>query len=226
MTYTYAPSNSNRFATNLMADKQKNRLTWDSSSGQEVLILQTPFGVNGGSSAKELCGEDRSVIECVCQKLETMTLEQNDYTEIFPGVWARFVTAADKVRLGCPMHGEACTYSVYACDRDGEACLVYAQKDQAMISPFCNVPMEIYIEAEEDTVTKRSLFSRIEVPTGFYKICFPDNLLDGFTERTLWMYVDDVKLPVTREMVETGTVYVQTDVCPTFESDNRGHSIR
>lgn len=226
MLYTYAPGRPDRFATNLLSDRQRNRLTWDSSGGQEVLILQTPFGYNGGSSAGELCGEDGSIIECVCRRLCSMTPEAQAYTEVFPGVWVRFVTPAERARHGCPMHGEACVYSVYACDRDGDRCVVYAPGQQAMISPFCSVPMEIHIEAEADAETRRVLFSKIERPTGFYKVRFPDSLLDGFAERTLWMRVNGVELPVTRRMVETGTVYVKTDSRPTFRSDNKGHSIR
>ena len=225
MTYTYAPNNPGRFATNLLADRQKNRLTWDSSGGQEALILQTPFGFNGGSSASELCGMDGSIIECVCQKLGSMTPEDGAYTEVFPGVWARFVTPVEKVRFGCPMHGAACSYSVYACDRLGEECLVYAPRDGVMISPFCDVPLEIHIEAEPDAVRRGfGPFSRT-VATGFYKIRFPANLVDGFAEGTLWMNVDGTELPVTREMAETGTVYVRTNSRPTFRSDNRGHRL-
>ena len=91
MIYKYSPNNPARFATNLRRDKTTKNLMWDNANGQDVLIVQTPFG----SSAVDY-------IEEICHLLPNVTLLPEKYTEELTGVWIKFVTAADKARnRGC-----------------------------------------------------------------------------------------------------------------------------
>ena len=227
MEYLYAPYNPEQYATNLLTDQSRSRLKWENSNGQEVLILQTPFGCNGCSDAKPLLDKDGTVIEAVCRALGEMELNENDFNEVFPGVWVRFVTAAAKARLqGCPLHGEASTYSVFACSRKEDVCTVYAPQIQAMISPFCDVPLEASIEICRDTYSVRRMFRTVEQETGFFRITFPEELAQGFVDGTIQLCIGDTRIPITQKAIETGTVYVKTEVKPELQSSNKGLKLK
>ena len=55
MIYKYSPNNPARFATNLRLDKTTKNLMWDNANGQDVLIVQTPFGSSAIDYIEEIC---------------------------------------------------------------------------------------------------------------------------------------------------------------------------
>lgn len=212
MRYQYCPNDPTRYATNLRREQGTNNLTWDNARGQDVLIVQTPFG-----SAAE------GVIEELCGIMERTQLQTDRYNEIRPGIWVRFVTAADKARLsGCPINTEACTYAVFACSTLGDVCSIYApQRNQAMISAYCNIPMRIHVDVREETRTE-GFFKKKIVRTGYYILSFPQDLAAGYQNGDLLCRVGGLDIPVTRQMLEQGCAFVRTDLRPDILSGNKG----
>lgn len=211
MQYQYCPNNPEQYATNLRREQGTRNLKWDNARGQDVLIVQTTFG----SSAE-------TIIEELCVLMESAALSNEKYTELKPCVWVRFVSAADKARMGgCPINNEASTYTVFACSVEGNICKIYAPQNQAMISPHCNVPMDIHVEVMPHTLTK-GLFKKTEVHTGYYRMVFPREVAGGYNSGDLYYHVDGMKVPVTRQMIEQETVYIKTSQRPELVSRNKG----
>lgn len=215
MEYRYHAYDPNHFATNLRYNRGMAALMWDSARGQDALIVQTPFKHSAALIMEELC-----------RKMSGMSIRKDEFTEVLPDVWVRFMSAADKTRLGgCPIHSEASTYTVFACIHEDDGCVVYAQPEQRqmMISDSCNIPMEIRISIAMHTIVRGIGPWRREMPTGYYMMSFPDGLADKFRDGDLYYKVgDSFEIPVTRRMVEQGTVYVKTDCAPSMVSRTPG----
>ena len=211
MTYNYSPNNPSRFATNLRRDKTTKNLMWDNANGQDVLIVQTPFG----SSAIDY-------IEEICHLLPSVTLIPDKYTEVLTGVWIKFVTAADKARnRGCCLNGEASTYTVFSCFTDNDVCEIYQPQNQAMISAFCDIPFDLHVAIKSITRTE-GFFRKREIETGFFGISFPLSFCNGYIDGDLSYKINDFEIPVTRQMLEQGTVYVYSEIRPVMISHNKG----
>ena len=211
MQYQYCPNDPERFATNLRREHGTRNLKWDNARGQDVLLVQTPFG----SSAVE-------IIEDLCQRMAKTTLPPDKYTELMPGVWVRFVTAAYKARMGgCPIHMEACTYTVFSCYTEADICSIFAPQNQAMISAYCNIPMEIHVTVAQQTRVE-GLFRKRTVSTGYYTMAFPKGFDSGYKDGDLVYRIKDFSVPITKMMLEQGTVYIKTDIKPEVVSKNKG----
>ena len=211
MRYQYCPNDPQRYATNLRREQGTRNLKWDNARGQDVLLVQTPFEVSAESMMEELC-----------QVMEKAVLVPDQYTEIQPGVWVRFVTAADKARMGgCPINAEACTYAVFSCCTEEEVCSIFAPQNQAMISAYCNIPMEVHVSVAEQTRVE-GLFKKRTVSTGFYTISFPQGFDAGYKDGDLFYRIREFEIPITKKMLERGTVYIRTDIRPEVVSKNKG----
>lgn len=212
MRYQYCPNDPIRYATNLRREQGTRSLTWDNARGQDALIVQTPFECSA-----------ESVIEELCAIMERTVLKTDAYTEVKPGVWVRFVTAADKARMnGCPINTEASTYSVFSCFTESGVCSIYApQRNQAMISAYCSIPMQIHVDVRELTRTE-GLFKKKVVRTGYYTISFPNNLAGEYRDRDLFLRMGELEIPVTRQMLEQGQAYVKANLRPDIISKNKG----
>lgn len=214
MRYQYCPNNPERYATNLRRDKGAGNLKWNSARGQDVLLVQVPFGWN----AEEIIGE-------LCQAMEEENPPANRYVEALPGVWVRFVTAAENARMnGCPIHTEASTYYIFSCFVERDVCSIYAPpQNQAMISASYNVPMKIHVDVQMQTQMRRTaIFHREEVFTGYYILTFPRDLAGSYRDGDLCCKVENMELPVTRQMLEQGVVYIKTEQKPDIYSRNKG----
>lgn len=215
MRYVYCPNDPSRFATNLRRDQSKPNLMWDNARGQDVLIIQTPFQQNAVS-----------VIEELCKAMSKVTIHPEKYTEVCPGVWVRFVTAADKARMGgCPIHNEASTYTVFSCVTEGDICSIFAPQNQAMISAYCDIPMQIHVTISEETKTEGWLKKKV-VSTGYYTLSFPTGMANGFKDGDLAYKVRNITIPVTKKMLQQGTVYIKTDSRPEIISKNKGLKLK
>lgn len=212
MRYEYCPNDPIHFATNLRREQGTRSLTWDNARGQDVLIVQTPFDVSGEDEIRDLC-----------RLMEKAQLQKDKYTEVKPRVWVRFVTAADKARLGgCPINTEASTYTVFACRTEGGLCSIYApQRNQVMISASCSIPMQVHVGVQEE---KRSegLFRKKVVPTGYYILDFPQELANGYRDGDVYFSAGGMDIPVTRQMLAQGRAYVRTPSRPEIRSRNGG----
>ena len=194
MIYKYSPNNPARFATNLRLDKTTKNLMWDNANGQDVLIVQTPFG----SSAIDY-------IEEICHLLPNATL-----------------LPEDKARnRGCCLNGEASTYTVFSCFTDKDVCEIYQPQNQAMISAFCDIPLDLHVEIETIMRTE-GFFRKREIETGFFRISFPPSFSNGYIDGDLSYQINNFEIPVTRQMLEQGTIYVYSEVRPVMISHNKG----
>lgn len=213
MRYQYCPNNPDRYATNLLREQGTRNLTWESARGQDVLLVQTPFEQRADGLMEELC-----------RLMEQFPPLPGKYTEIKPGVWVRFVTAADKARMnGCPINTEASTYSIFSCFTQEDVCSIYAQQEnQAMISAYCSIPMQIHVDMWEQERTEGVLFKKRVVKTGYYIISFPQEFAAGYRDGDLACRVGELDIPVTKQMLEQGYVYLWTDRKPEIYSVNRG----
>lgn len=209
MIYQYLSSDSVHFATALRLQSAARTLMWDNAKGQSSLLVQTPFGQSAQEQMTDIC----SALE------ERFHDLPEQFTEVRPGIWLRLVTAADKVRNGgCPLHGEASTYTVFACDVLEDVCRIYApQQSNALISPSCDVPLEIHLTITELTAEEGPFFRRREVFTGFYQVDFPTGVAANCADGDILCRLGDLTIPVTRQMLEWGSVYYETDTAPVFE---------
>ena len=211
MRYIYCPNDPSRFATNLRRDQSKPNLMWDNARGQDVLIIQTPFQHKAVS-----------IIEELCKAMGEVTINPEKYTEVYPGVWVRFVTAVEKARMGgCPIHNEASTYTVFSCATEDDVCSIFAPQNQAMISAYCDIPMQIHVNVSEETKSE-GWFKKKIVSTGYYMLSFPAEIANGFKDGDLAYKVRNITIPVTRKMLQQGTVYIKSDSRPEIISKNKG----
>lgn len=214
MDYRYLPYNPNRYATNLR--RSQNRLDWDCAGGQEVLIVQTPFGRRG-----------KEYIEDICLRLsnDNTLLMQDGYTEISPGVCIKFVTAAQRAQNnGCLLNGEASTYTVFSCYRDIEKgiCEVYTPQDNPMISPSCDIPLDISIQVVKIRKIVKKFFSQHEEDTGFWKISFQRGFANAYIDNDLVYKVENFEIPVNKRMLEEGDIYIYSNSQPLIYTKNPG----
>lgn len=211
MRYECCPNDPDHFATALRRDVHTRKLTWDNAQGQDVIIVQTAFGVSASA-----------ILDEICEALNRNERPLTDYVEVMDKTWVRYVTAADKARnSGCHLNGEASTYTVFSCQKEGDLCKIYRPKNQAMISQSCSIPLEI--QATVQKVTRlEGLLRRREVDTGFYMISFPSTLAEKYFNGSLYYRVNGLEIPVTRQMVKQGSIFIKTTVKPELLPTNKG----
>ena len=218
MRYEYLPNDPQHFATNLRQDFQSKNLIWDNARGKDVLIVQTTFGVSAVEKMEELCSV-----------LENTLVNKEKFTEIATGVWLRIVTASEKAKQnGCPLNGEASTYTVFGVmeDSDNNICKIFAPQNQAMITACCDVPLDIHVEISQQTREEGFLFAKKTVTTGFYSISFIDQIGAGYVDGDLCCEINKFQVPLTRKMLENRVVYVKSTVKPQIVSLNKGMQLK
>ena len=211
MQYEYHNFNPERYATALRYDSKVKRLVWDCAGGQDVLIIQTPYGVNPVDE-----------IQKICEKLTTIQLDRSEFRMIYEGVWGRIVTAADRVlQQGCPLNGEASTYTVFSYEIEDDHFKIFAPQNQAMITSSCDIPIEIQITVK-CTTRQEGFIHKRQVPTGFYSIVFPTHISRNYMDGDIYYMVQNMQIPITKKMLENQTIYIKTNEKPVVKSRNRG----
>ncbi len=211
MKYEYTPNDPKRFSTNLRYDLKTKNLIWDNASGQNVIIVQTPFGESAVSRIEE-----------ICVALEKVMVYPNKYIEVLSNIWVRFVTIQDKAKNnGCPLNGEASTYTVFSYEIKGNITAIFAPKSQAMISSSCDIPLELH--AEINRIKKqKGFFLKHEIDTGFYSITFSSDISSSYIDGSIQYMINDFMIPITKLMLMQGTIYIKTEVRPVLISNNIG----
>ncbi len=211
MRYIYLPTNPEHYATGLRRDAERGTLRWDNANGQDTLLIQTPFGKKASD-----------YMESLCREMPEFQIREDQYVEVLDRVWVRYISAATKAKSnGCPLNGEACTYTVFACDTYGDECRIYAPQQAAMISPSCDIPIQVKARVSELKRTE-GLFRKREVPTGLFRIQLetdadPERIGDGMQYST-----GGLSIPITARMCEQGTFYIKSNEKPTVQSLNPG----
>ena len=215
MKYQYVPYESRCYATMLRREASTRNLMWDNTKGQTVLILQCPYGDSPFEKMEE-----------VCRKLETRELEQEKFTEILPGVWGRMVTAVQKSRgKGCPLRGEASTSAVFCCENKEDVCYIHAPQSEKKAR--LDIPAEMNIHIEEETVAvkvRKGLFKTVtEIqPKGFFRVDFSQESVAGYNDGDLVYRTGNLEMPITRQMIENGSIFFKTDKKPDIHTENQG----
>ena len=217
MQYTFCPADPVWYATDLRLDTKRGMLQWTGGRGQDALLLRTPYGV-----------DPEAMMDTLLAALAGTDLREGRFTELLPprgtasgggdrasglppGTAARLVGALEKAKHnGCPLDGEARTYTVFACRTDGASRFLYGHQRGEISSPRCDVPLRLRVEVE--AVKQRGLFARREA--GYYRISFPPDCPEGCQDGDLEYQVDNFAVPVTRRMIAAGAVYVRTDLRP------------
>lgn len=216
MKYQCCPHDPEQFATNLRRDSYTRNLTWDSAKGQGVLIVQVRFGEEENLTTEELC-----------EILNTTGYLLHDEFEDLPGgISVCFVSAVDKARnSGCRMNGEACSYMVFSILPAGAVCKVFCPPDnQTMIKSYVRIPLQISVQIQEETVL-RGMFKKKEEKTGFFILSFPVDLAAVYMDGSLTYRVGDLEIPITKEMIKMGTVFVLSPEWPQLSVKNPGLSL-
>ncbi|MBQ9347832.1 MAG: hypothetical protein IJT94_10950 [Oscillibacter sp.] len=235
MQYTFCPADPVWYATDLRLDVRRGMLQWTGGRGQDALLLRTPYGV-----------DPDAMMDNLCAALARTDLREGRFTELLPtrgtgsgtasggspgpgrgsggaelpsGTAARLVGALEKAKHnGCPLDGEARTYTVFACRTEGERRFLYGHQRGEISSPRCDVPLRLKVKVE--AVKPRGLFVRRDA--GYYRISFPPDCPEGCQDGDLEYWVDDFAVPVTRRMIAAGAVYVRTDLRPRMVSRAAG----
>lgn len=205
-------SSSERYATNLRRDAKTKNLIWDSSRGQDVLIVQTVFG-------KRL---DELLINALCTGIERIGKLTSAFIEVSPELFVCYISAAERVKNnGCPISAEARSYTVVGCELADNELTVYSPYDQAMLHSYVDIPMVLDVSIVMEKA-KRGWFRRALAPTGFYSISFPRTMANNVADGSICIEVQGLEMPVTQEMVKQGKVYIETDEAPRVVSRNKG----
>ncbi len=216
MKYICNPYNQQFFATALRKNTNTEGLTWENANGQDVIIIQSAFGVGATEKLPE-----------ICEALSKNNIPLTDYVEIMSGYWALYVSSADKARNnGCRLHGEACTYTVFGCQTVGDVCNVFAPQENAVYHESFNVPLEIHATIKKEEIKRWWwIFTRTLWDTGFYSITFSGGLAASYLDESLVYRINGFEFPVTREMLLQGTVYIKSAIRPELLPKNNGISI-
>lgn len=213
MEYRYVPYEQSHYATNMRYDARTNNVIWDAPSGQDALIVQTPFGKSAEARMKD-----------ICKSLANMPGLPVRYTELSGcgGVRVLAVSAAERARdRGCPLNGGASTYTVFSYTIKDDICSIYQPLDQGAISAHCDIPLYIQIDIKKDVRTE-GIFKKRTIETDFFILSFPPDISSGYTDGDLQYCVGDLVIPVTRQMVEHGEIYVKSKQKPEIISQNSG----
>ncbi len=213
MQYTYKEQNDTQcHATNLRQDQHTKRLIWEVSQASDSLIIQSEYAVDIEPKLPEIC---RSMTE--------LGVEETGFKEIMRGVRVRFVSAADKARIGgCDISSQASRYTVCLCIRDAEGYTVYSPNNTVMLKAYCDIPMDIHIDISKEMRVEGMLFMKKEVFSGFYSLNFPPNMGDGYIDGDLYYEYGKLCIPVTANMIKEGKVYIKTETKPMIQSRNKG----
>lgn len=224
MRYTYAPADPVWYATDLRLDTERGVLRWTGGRGQDALLVRTPYGTDPEERMEELCAA-----------LSRTELREGRFTELspvgtdgsggygargpFPAA-ARLVSPLEKARNGgCPPEAGACTYTVFACQTEGDARRLYGHQRGEISSPRCGVPLRVQASVEE-AAARRGLFALGNRDGIYWRLSFhcPPGCGDGDLEYA----ADGFAVPVTRRMLDAGTVYVRSKARPRIVSRRPG----
>jgi hypothetical protein len=211
-------NDAEKYATNLRFNEQTKNLIWDSAPGQDVVIVQTPYG-----------DSVNSILEDLSSAVENMDSLPGRYSEVINGVWICFVSAKDKVHdNGCKINGEGSTYTVLSCSKRGDELSLYKPSTKGMISPSVDIPRKIHIQVNKESTQKPSgIFGRIlkgkeNSQSCFYSICFPEKMDEGYKEGEMSYTIGNTEIPITKAMVMQRVVYVRSEELPKIKTANKG----
>lgn len=208
MRFEYAPYDGVFYATNLHRDSRTRKLAWEHPAGMETLVVQTPFG----TPAMGLLDPDEygsSALVSACNQNEPVV---GSYTEVMEGVYARIVPATEIG--GCPLNGEACTYTVFALQRLGDTYKVFESRTKGMIRAWQDIPIEIHVQLQKVTRVQ-GRFRKQTVDTGFWRMSFSRSGGESYTTGDLYYRVGNIEVPLTQDAIDYAVghdgIYVKTD---------------
>lgn len=221
MKVEYCPYDSGRFAIGLHSVDGGSRLEWASAAGQDVIMVRMPFGQLPDERMAELC-----------ESLAAVELIRNQYVTVCPDISVRLITAADRAREGgCLVAVRPASYAVYSCQCSGGTVQkIFAPQMNAMNRHYCHVAMETTVVVEQlmEENKLRTLIRKPSLtPTPYYMLHLPKDIVDSYHDGDMLYTVDGLEIPITREMLKQGIVYVMTyDRRPQVKSNNPGLTLK
>ncbi len=210
-----------RYATHVRGSRSGQQLVWESSPGQDVLVVQTPYERDAVDDIQEIVAG-----------MEGMALPVDCYVEVpvKPGTWVRYVPSTSYARNdGCPLRTKACTYTVFCCQVEGDTCVVYSQQmTNTGNLPYRRIRLEVDVQVRKLTRTVGPFWNRREEDTGYYQITLPKDRMNDVCDGDVYYTVagaKDIEIPLTRAMFKQGYVYVQTFDMPVVATRNDGLQI-
>ena len=182
------------------------------------MVVQTPYGIRANT-----------ILDKLIEELNRCELVPETYTRVMPSVFVRMFDARGLMR-GCPLNGEACTYTVLACKYvDQQTCEVCMpnQSSGAMMQYWCDIPLSLRVAVSAQRRNAGfGFFSRVE-NTGFYQIEFgyANSFLDSYSDGDVYYEVGPTSIPVTQGAIKQRVIYVKSDTCPKVFSANRGINV-
>lgn len=212
------------FATHVRLNGRADKLIWESSVGQDVLVVQTRYNSNALDK-----------MDKVCSAMNGMRLPEERFAEVasLPETWVRYVSYSAYMRDdGCMLHDKACSYTVFCCEIQDDVCMVYTQDaGNAGNLPYCNIRLDILVQVHKFAqpkgiadIIKRFLGTR-EIEANYHQIMLPREQASSVGDGDLYYTVScakDLEIPITRQMFQNGTVYVKSYDEPQVASHNNG----
>lgn len=213
MRYEYVPADGVHFATGIRRDEKRNVLDWSCAKGQENLVVQTAYNVMA-----------TDIIEELLVTLSGAVPVPHEYVEAVPGVYVRMFHARDLVN-GCPLHGKACMYTVFATETDESVgvCRVFAPSGEVRPS-WVRVPSDLGVAVEQLMHTVG--FFKREEPTGYYRVRFDNSLSGSYVDGDLRCRVGAANIPLTGRAIRQREVFIRSDVPPEIVPRNASVGVR
>ena len=239
MKYQYCKEIPEKIAKNLQYRSEDKKLTWSNVNGQDVLIVQTPYGsIPFGEKAQ---GKIR--METICEELNK---DENftDFPECFleikklPGVWLKFTTPNERMPMGgCKINQEASTYTVFSYKVENGVCYIYETKEQPMNNPYIHIKTDIRLKIvkqmrQVETKTGFLGMKRVteRIPSGFYKIQVEKYSRNAYHDGDLYYEVNGIdgkiiEIPVIGSVLQNEEFFIKTEQKPVFKSKNESIKI-
>lgn len=203
------PESQKMYATHLRTNAKADRLIWNASPDQDVLVVQTKYNSNALEE-----------IETICEEMNAIELPTDRFTCItgLPNTWVRYVSSSDYTRdNGCMLNDKACSYTIFCTALKGDQCIVYYQDaGRAGNLPYRNIRLEIPIHVHKVTQTV-GFFRKVEVDTGFYQITLPREYEPNVGDGDVYYIVPSnvhLEIPITKKMFKNGVVFIRTNEKP------------
>ena len=91
-----------------------------------------------------------------------------------------------------------------------------------MISPSCDIPLDISIQVVKIRKIVKKFFSQHEEDTGFWKISFQRGFANAYIDNDLVYKVENFEIPVNKRMLEEGDIYIYSNSQPLICTKNPG----
>lgn len=212
--YIYVKDSNDHYAGNLSSrsENEGKVLRWDSSNCGIILIR---------SNYKN---DEKNNIENICKKMNKDDIFfANDFYEVESGIFVKTISKVENANRSAIVNG-AGRYYVYACEEKNGDYYIYPPPSGGMGSHYTDVRLILRVsyEIEMKTVKEGFLKNKINrVSSGYYSVLFqPEFDISHYNNGDIYYYIGDIKIPITKNMLQLERIFIKTDNKPEMQSDN------